>query len=349
MKSKESFTNLSERIAGGRDIRVLGIGNALVDVLVKVSGEELAEKISLPKGSMTLVEKTEIDRLLALVSGRPTGLAAGGSAANTIHGLACLGLPGGFIGKIGRDEFGSSFAAAMSENGVTLHLSKSDEMTGICLGLITEDCERTFATFLGAAVGISADDLRVDQFHPYSLLHVEGYLTCNHSLLERALSLAAEAGLAVSLDLASFNVVREHHSFLEGILNHHVDIVFANEDEAEAMTGCRDPEKALDLLAESCSIAVVKTGKNGSLVRRGHEKHRIEAITARAVDSTGAGDLYAAGFLFGLARNLDLPACGRIGSLVAGRVVETIGAKLDSSCWNRIHGELASLVPKDRL
>jgi len=349
MKSKKSFTSPSEAGTAGKNPAVLGIGNALVDVLIKVSSAELTEKTALPKGSMTLVEKTEITRLLSLVSGRKKKLSAGGSAANTVHGLACLGVNSGFVGKIGRDEYGSSFASSMGENGINAHLLKGELMTGICLGLITEDCERTFATHLGASLELKASDLHVEQFLPYSILHVEGYLTGNHELLKRALVLAEEAGLAVSFDLASFNVVRDQLVFLKEILGDHVAIVFANEDEAAAMTGCSDPEGALDLLAGLCSIAVVKTGKNGSLIRQGPEKHAVPAINVKAIDTTGAGDLYAAGFLYGLTRHFPLPVCGRIGSLVAGRVVETIGAKLDASCWPGIHRELQSLIPKHSL
>jgi sugar/nucleoside kinase (ribokinase family) len=182
---------------------------------------------------------------------------------------------------------------------------------------------------------LTAEELSHEIFSEYGILHIEGYLVQNHALIEAAMSIAKQNGLLVSIDMASFNIVKTNIEFLHRIIREYVDIVFANEEEATSLTG-KEPEDALHEIAEMCSIAVVKLGAQGSLIQSGDRVIRIDAIPAKSIDSTGAGDIYAAGFLYALTENLDLEVAGKIGSLLAGNVVETMGAKISSETWNKL-------------
>jgi sugar/nucleoside kinase (ribokinase family) len=324
--------------------KVLGLGNALVDILVRIDDERLLGSLDLPKSCMTLVSAGQVNAILKKISGLQAQETCGGSAANTISGLARLGVPTGYIGKIGHDPYGEFFAGEMQRHGTEARMFYGASQTGRALGLITPDSERTFATFLGAAVELEATDLHPDLFRGYDYFHIEGYMAQNHPLTRGALQLAKEAGLEVSLDLASHNVVRENLAFLQEMVGRYVDIVFANEDESMAFSGKNSPAEALVSISPRCRIAVVKLGKSGSLVKRQDEEHRVECIPAKAVDTTGAGDLYAAGFLYGLIQGYSLPVCGRIGSLLSGKVVEVVGAKLDESKWLEVEAALPKLL-----
>ncbi|MBN2399390.1 MAG: adenosine kinase [Candidatus Aminicenantes bacterium] len=324
--------------------KVIGLGNALVDILVRIDDDELLGRLDLPKSCMTLVREDQVNAILDKVSELEKQEACGGSAANTISGLARLGIRTGYIGKIGHDDYGAFFEREMKKHGAATHMFFGRAQTGRALGFITPDSERTFATFLGSAVELEGSDLDAELFRGYDIFHIEGYMVQNQRLFETAVRLAKEAGLDVSLDLASHNVVRENLSFLKEMVGRYVDIVFANEDESMAFSGRHSPGEALVAISPSCRIAVVKLGKKGSLVRCAGEQHRIGCIPARAVDTTGAGDLYAAGFLYGLIHGYSLAVCGNIGSLLSGKVVEVVGAKLDENKWREVEAALPALI-----
>jgi sugar/nucleoside kinase (ribokinase family) len=201
--------------------------------------------------------------------------------------------------------------------------------------LITPDGERTFATYLGAAADMHAEDIKKEAFVGYDIFHIEGYLVQDNELIEKAMRLAKEAGCMVSLDLASYNVVNENQRFLKDLISKYVDIVFANEDESFAYTHL-NPEESVAKLAQQCDIAVVKVGKRGSYVQQSNERYHIGAITTSCTDSTGAGDLYAGGFLHALSDGFDIRRCGEIGTIAAGRIVEVVGTKLSEDTWDEI-------------
>lgn len=316
--------------------RVIGLGNALVDVLTEIDDDKILENFSLPKGSMQLVDADFSNKVLSETSHLKQIHASGGSAANTIHGLASLGVPVSFIGKVGKDEMGDFFHNDLKNHGINPKLIRTNKETGRAVAFITKDAERTFATYLGAAVELTADDITDALLEDYDYLHIEGYLVQNQKLLEHALKRAKALGLNVSLDLASYNVVEDNLDFLKEMVNTYVDILFANEEEARAFTGHEDPEKSLTVIADMVDIAVVKIGKEGSLIKKGKEFYRIATDKVESIDTTGAGDLYASGFLYGLAGNLNLSACGNIGSLLASNVIQVMGAKIDSDKWNEI-------------
>ncbi|OFX88703.1 MAG: sugar kinase [Bacteroidetes bacterium GWF2_33_16] len=315
--------------------KVLGIGNALVDIMTKLPDDSILEKFSLKKGSMQLSERDFAETINKATEQYEKSQSSGGSAANAIHGLASLGAATGYIGKVGNDTFGEFFSNDMKANSINPIMLKSNTDTGRAIALISPDSERTFATYLGAAVELSENDLNAEQFKGYHYLHIEGYLVFNHALMNKAAQLAKENNMKVSLDMASFNVVEANLAFLKEYVKNYVDIIFANEEEAKAYTG-KEPEDALHEIAEQCEIAVVKIGSKGSLVKNNGMVYKIEPFKANSIDTTGAGDLYASGFLFGLVNKIPMEKCGRIGSLCASKVIEVIGSKMKPETWDYI-------------
>jgi len=315
--------------------KILGIGNALVDILARLETDQTLEEFSLPKGSMQLVDAERSRKILTGISHLDKKISSGGSAANTIHGLARLGVDTGFIGTVGKDRWGDLFRNDMESHRIEPILFKSESESGRAVALISPDSERTFATYLGAAIELAPQQITRDHFKGYSIFHMEGYLVQNHDLVLKAFQMAKGENLKISLDLASYNVVEEHLDFLQEIADQYVDIVFANEEEAKSFTG-KPPVEALNHLAEMCEIAVVKIGSAGSLVKRQQDVYNIGIIQVDSVDTTGAGDLYASGFLFGLVNNYPLKQCGEIGALLSGKVIEVIGAKMEDSQWEKI-------------
>ncbi len=325
-----------------KKMKIIGIGNALVDVLTQLEDDNLLKELELPRGSMQLVDAERAAQIQEVSKNLKKQMASGGSAANTIHGLAKLGMETAFIGSVGKDETGKFFEEDLKKSGIKPVLFYSDSPSGIANGMISPDGERTFGTFLGAALELSADMLSKSNFEGYDILHVEGYLVQNHELLETILKLAKEAGLKVSLDLASYNVVEDNLDFLQDMVKNYVDIIFANEEEAKAFSG-KEPKEALNHIATLTDIAIVKIGSKGSMVKQGNTVTTISPIKAHAVDTTGAGDLYASGFLYGLANGLDFEKAGYIGSLLSGTVIEVVGAKFSEEKWEGIRKEIKAL------
>jgi len=322
---------------------IIGIGNALMDIVVKLPDFEVIQKNNLPKGSMTLIDAETSKNLNNQTNQFAKILTPGGSVANTVHGLAYLGAKAGFIGKVGNDELGEKYFNELEQIGAKPILLKSNTSTGIAMALVSPDSERTFGTYLGAAVELSPEDITIDLFRNYDIAYIEGYLVQNHDLVLKASEMARKAGLTIALDLASFNVVEENLDFLKHIVEEYVDIIFANEEEAKAFTGV-EPEKAIDVLGNMCDIAIVKIGKNGSLIKYNDAVILVDAIGTECIDTTGAGDLYAAGFLYGFSKGLPMEVCGKIASIVAGKVITVYGARMDQSLWNVILDDVKKLL-----
>jgi sugar/nucleoside kinase (ribokinase family) len=316
-------------------MRILGIGNALVDVMTLIDSDKVLEKFSLPKGSMQLVDGEISAMIKSGTVDFKRNLVSGGSAANTIHGLAMLGAETGFIGSIGKDDTGDFFENDMKKAGVQTFLARRNSVTGTAVALISPGSERTFATHLGAAVELEAKDLLDEYFSNYNILYMEGYQIFNRELVETACLIARKHNMKIAVDLASYNVVDAKLADFREIIERYVDIVFANEEEAKSFTGLR-PLDALDQIAELCEIAVIKVGKDGSLIKRGDEVVKIGTIPVQCIDTTGAGDLYASGFLYGYSIGLSLESCGLFGSVLAGHVIEIVGARMDKARWEKI-------------
>jgi sugar/nucleoside kinase (ribokinase family) len=253
-----------------------------------------------------------------------------------------LGVKTGFIGSIGKDELGDFFENDMNKAGIRTILTRRESITGTAVALISDDSERTFATHLGAAVELRAEDLNPIDFKGNDLLYLEGYLIYNKPLIEAACRFAKSENMKIALDLASYNVVESNLDDFKEIIEEYVDILFANEEEARAYTGLGS-EEALDAISGSCDIAVVKVGVEGSWIKRNSEIIKIGAINADLKDTTGAGDLYAAGFLYGYSINKNLEVCGQYGSLLAGKVIEVVGAKMNDSSWKEIKAEISGI------
>ncbi|MBQ3739942.1 MAG: adenosine kinase [Bacteroidales bacterium] len=315
--------------------KILGIGNALVDILLNIDDDDILRQNGLDKGGMVMIDADRKKEIHNRIKGMEQSCATGGSTSNTIHGLARLGAPAGYIGKIGRDEMGDFFRREMARFHVTPHLIESDVDTGIATTFISQDAERTFATYLGAAAMMTPDELDPKVFDQYDCIHVEGYLIFNHDLILKVCQIAKEKGLKISMDMASYNIIEANYDFVKMLLTDYVDIIFANEEEAKAFTG-KEGQEALEVLAGYCPVAIVKVGKEGSFIKMNGEVTQVGVIPVKAVDTTGAGDIYASGFLYGLMNDYTPEKAGELAAYLAGRVIEHIGAKLPDEVWDEV-------------
>lgn len=316
-------------------MKVLGMGNALVDVLALIENDSLLTQLELPKGSMQLIDAAKKEALHKAMEDKEKFLASGGSASNTITGIAKLGVNTGFIGRVGKDFFGNYYKEDLEKYNVKSLLRICNEDSGVATTFVSKDGQRTFGTYLGAAAGLTAEDLKTEDFAGYNYFYIEGYLVQNLDLIRKAVALAHENGAKVVLDMASYNVVEASKDFLLEIIPQYVDILFANEEEAKALCNT-EPEKALDVIADMVEIAIVKIGEKGSWIKRGEEKVFVPALKVDCIDTTGAGDLYASGFLYGLINSKSLKESGEIGTLLAGNVIQVIGPKMNDDKWNEL-------------
>jgi len=325
---------------GRPQVEMIGVGAALVDLLLHVEEDFLHHHVDGDKGGMVMVDHDHIDELCNR-SGLDPHRLPGGAAANTTVGCAALGIASAFIGAAGADDHGQHFADEMRRIGCDPRLVHLDgHPTGRVLSMVTPDAERTMRTHLGAAGQLHPDHFTDDVFAGARLVMVEGYTLFNHDLM-RAIAAAADgSGARIALDLASFEVVEANREVIRELLDGPVDLVFANEEEARAWHE-EGIEAAWEDLAARCSVAVVKVGADGAWIAGpGGERHRIPAKPAEALDTTGAGDNWAAAFLAGWLRGLPLQACGEMGAIAGAAVVAVNGAHAPPETWNRIRGYL---------
>ena len=319
-------------------MKILGIGNALVDVLYHLQDEHLLSEIHLKKDAMTLINERWEHEIENMTRNIEKTYASGGSISNTMVALARLGRQPGYIGRIGDDAMGRFFEAQLKQAGVNTHLIHGNEGTGMAHTFITPGGSRTFGTWLGSAYYLTANDITEEMFQGYDLLHVEGYLVQNQELIESICKKAKEAGLIISLDLSSFNVVSKNRTYFHHLLFDYVDVVFANEGEARAFTGSFDSKEQLRHLVHLCETAVVKLGEHGSIAMHdGGAIFQCNAIPVHeVVDTTAAGDYFAAGFLHALTLGHNLEKCLQPGSILASEVIQETGSQLTPAAWNRI-------------
>lgn len=331
----------------GNQFKLIGVGSPVVDSLAHVSESFLA---SIPgdKGGMELVDSYALARMLASITiDSPVVEAPGGSAGNTAMGIARLGLPVTFLGKLGNETVADFYRERFRLiGGDTSRFKTGDRPNARCLSLITPDSQRTMRTDLGAAATLSAEEVSVADFAGCSHAHIEGYLLFNPALMDQVLRSAREAGCTISLDLASFEVVKSAGEDLAGLLTEYVDVVFANEDEAKAFFGvgvdCYET-MARDL-GRICRTAVVKMGADGAWICHDGVCERVYAERVdEVVDTTGAGDLWAAGFLYGWLEGKSPAYCGKLGSRVGAEVVQINGAAIPGERWEAIRQFALSL------
>ncbi|HNY62239.1 MAG TPA: adenosine kinase [Bacteroidales bacterium] len=308
--------------------KILGIGNALVDILIEIENDQILEQFGLQKGGMEMIDiekKREIDQAIQHL---PKKIASGGSTSNTIYGLARLGALAGYIGKIAKDEMGDFFRQDMINAKIDVHTLYSDIDTGIATTFISSNGERTFATYLGAASTLSPEEIDINILKQYDIIHVEGYLIFNRELVLDICKKAKQCGRLISMDMASYNLVESMHDLVQDLVENYVDIIFANEDEARAYTGKEELE-ALEILSQHCDVAVVKLGARGSIAKVNGVVTHIDPVPGECIDTTGAGDIYAAGFLYGLMNDYDVKKSGALASRLGTACIQKIGARLE--------------------
>lgn len=312
---------------------VLGIGAPFLDHVIHVTDEYLALHGN-QKGGMQPVDLLTFRKIIE-ESGVPVSLSAGGSSANTIKGLSKLGHSCALAGKIGKDDAGKAFLERIKHYGITPFLLPTDTPTGQIVCLVTPDKQRTFRDYLGAAQEMRGADLKPHFFEEVKLVHIEGYSLMYEDLPLTAMKMAKEAGALVSFDMASFEIADLYQKETFHLLENHVDIFFANVDETYALTRL-PPDKGCAVLKEKCKIAVVLVGKAGCWI--GHENELIHCLAypVEPVDTTGAGDLFAAGFLHGYLLGKPLHVCAHYGALTASEVVQVIGAEIPDETWEKL-------------
>ncbi len=319
--------------------RVVGVGSVLVDILVPAT-DGFVERSGVPKGGMVYFDADTIQQVLQRADGSAVQVVPGGAACNTIMGVASLGGSTRFLGKRGQDEFGQRFEMDLSRRCVEPYLIQAPTPTGRVLSLVTPDSQRTMLTYLGASAEMAALEIPDHFFDDAAVAVIEGYLVYNRELFLHALQKAQAAGARILLDLASFTVVEENKAFLAAVVQEYVDILVANEDEAAIFTGTRDETEALKALAELAELAVVKLGARGSLIAaEGHAHFFAPYGAGNIIDTTGAGDLWAAGFLYGLTAGMPLAQCGRLASVCGYEVCRVMGASIPDTTWQRIRDE----------
>jgi sugar/nucleoside kinase (ribokinase family) len=319
---------------------MIGVGSPVVDMVAQVPETFLTE-IDGAKGGMELVD-AETLTLLQTILPDATVRTPGGSAGNTAFAMARLGIPSRFLGTVGTDTSGTFCREAFEALGGCgmAFRTHRDLPTALCLSLVTPDGERTMRTHLGAAASLDPSEITPEDFQGYGHAHVEGYLLFNPDLMCGVLRAAKLAGCRISVDLASFEVVLASREILPELLEAYVDIVFANEEEATAFAGANDPVRCLEALHAHCETVAVKQGAQGVLLRCGQETCAVPARpVVAAVDTTGAGDLWAAGFLYGLLKRENLAYCGHLGAALGAAVVTRQGAALPETEWQRLRSE----------
>ena len=333
-----------------QSVAVVGAGTAIVDLLVRVDDDFLSRELPDGRGNTTWVDAARLDELIGSLQARGFLLekAPGGSTGNLLCGLSELGCGTRFLGWLGLDDDGVYYRDTFAESGGDVRSFKyhASKHTGRCLSLVSPDADRSMVTDLGASAEMNADGILPSDLAGTNLLHTEGYLCGlkDRTFLPRLLERAKNAGIPVSFDLASYGIVREYRDTLRDYLDHYVDIVFANELEAAEFAGTNDPESMLDALSCLCPVAAVKLGSLGSIIRMNGRTVRIAPEHADAVDATGAGDLWQAGFLFGWLHHAAPEVCGRIGSILGTAAVSNFGARLPEDRWRDLRGRIRALL-----
>ncbi len=315
-------------------IEVVGIGNAIVDVIAHAD-EAFLEKEALVKGTMALIDAERAEALYRIMG--PAIEASGGSVGNTMAGIASLGGRGAYIGKVRDDLLGEVYRHDLTAQGVRFDTpaATSGPATARCLILVTPDGQRTMSTYLGACVELGPGDIDPDIVGPAQIIYLEGYLfdpPSAQQAFRKAAGITHAAGHKVALSLSDPFCVERHRAAFRELVASHVDILFANEAEICSLYETEDFAAAAAAVRGHVAIAALTRSALGSVILADGEEHRIAATpVGRVVDSTGAGDLYAAGFLHGLTRGLALPICGEIGSLCAAEIISHVGARPERS------------------
>lgn len=308
---------------------VVGIGSPLLDFIVEVE-EGILIEMDLQKGQMHLIDENKSKEIMKKLGRYEVKTSPGGSSANTLAGIAVLGGKACFIGKIGKDAHGDVYEQKSQEDGVKTKLNRTDKATGHAITFITPDTERTFATHLGAALHFRKEDVYEEEIANSKILHIEGYQLEDPLIKEaaiHAMKIAKANNVKVSIDLADPGLIKRNLESLKSIVKEYGDIIFVNEKEAEAFTGKKE-EEALQKIYSTCELAIVKLGSKGSLIKYKNMIYKIPIYETKVVNTNGAGDAYAAGILYSLAKDLPIEKAGKIAAYISSKVVASTGARI---------------------
>lgn len=324
-------------------MKIIGFGNALVDVLLQLEDEKVLKEVNIEKGAMDMIDENQMIAIQKSQKDLKQSKAPGGSACNTIRAIAKLGGTTGFVGKVGSDEKGSYYEQEVIQSNVSTYMVKTDGISGCCTVLISPDGERTMGTFLGPAATLTSEDISDETLLQYDCIYIEGYLIVNNLFFEPIIKRAKALGLTVALDLSNFNIVNAFKPLLSKVIPQYVDILFSNESEAKAFTGL-DAHEAIKQISEMVDISIVTLGGKGALISSKGQSIQVPVYGGAPLDTTGAGDHFAAGFLYGLSVNASLEQAGHIGSLLAGEAVAIIGAELPNEKWAEIKLKVSEIL-----
>ncbi|MGI9474775.1 MAG: adenosine kinase [Rubripirellula sp.] len=310
---------------------VYGVGNALVDIQARVD-DSLLSDLSIDKGIMTLVDNDQQAGVLSKLDGAPLHRCAGGSAANTVVALADFGANAAFVGKVGKDEVGSFFLQDMRDLGISIDVNPADGPTGTCAVLITEDAQRTMLTHLGASTTLTEDDIHESMVKAAKYVYIEGYLLTGETTKAaayRAMELAKQAGTKVALTASDPFLVNMLRDEIWDLVTGPVDLFFCNEEEAKSLTNESDPIRCAAKIHEHSENVALTLGDKGSLIMHGGEAFPVDGVDIKAIDTTGAGDMYAGALLYGITNGMGWQQAGHLASHAAARVVSQMGARLE--------------------
>ena len=283
----------------------------------ELENDDVLSEIGIQKGAMDMINREQMIAIRTTLAGLPRTQTPGGSVCNTMRSMSSLGANSGFIGKIGDDSIGGFYEDALEKAGVTSYFIKTDGLTGSCTVMISPDGERTMGTFLGPAPTITPDEITEEMLSKYQCIYIEGYLLVNEPLVRSTMEKAKRLGM------------------LEDIIPKYVDILFSNESEAESFTGQKAAE-AVHTLSELVEVSLVTLGKEGALIGSHGQFYSVPAEGGKPVDTTGAGDNFAAGFLYGQSIGASLVQSARIGSMLAGYVIDVVGPEIPYDKWEQI-------------
>lgn len=309
---------------------VFGVGNAIMDMQVRCDDAFLKSN-DIEKGIMTLVDEARQQSILDALSGHEVNYCSGGSAANTIVGIADMGGAAAYACKTGNDTFGGRYLGEMKELGITIEVPASQGQTGSCVVLITPDAQRSMLTHLGISISLTADDIVESEIAKAKYLYVEGYLFSGESTKAaalKAIDLAKANNVKVALTVSDPFLIDICRGQFQELIEGPVDLLFCNRDEASALTGLPDPIDCAQAIHRHCENVALTLGGNGSIIMHEGEVLPIEGVEVTAIDTTGAGDMYAAGVLYGITNGLSWRQAGHLGSHAAARIVSQLGARL---------------------
>lgn len=314
--------------------QVLGLGAACIDLIIPIS-ESFLKNVAGEKGGAQSITLEKLNELIAS-NGVPPHISIGGSCANVIKGLAHLNIDCGLISTIGTDAFGLQFTEKMQTLGVTTFFQMSSQPTTLVLCMVTPDGNRTMRFFPGSSQDMDESLIEPSHFNKIKIIHIDAYTLQNGDLVKKMMHLAKDKGIKISFDLSSFEIVKKYSNLIKELLVRYVDVVFANQDETKVLTGYNS-EKGCNELQKLCPLAIVLAGSKGCFVGHEGKVFTSPAFPVNFLDSTGAGDSFASGFLHGMLHNKSLETCASLGNYLGGVMTEVVGTEIPADRWVRIN------------